>query len=157
MKYLLFSLGITLFFFQGCSTKQVTPDLAKQKVELAKTVTTPSQKSINNDQKTKEDTEEFDEEFETEFEKKETADIMDPLSGYNRFMTSFNDKVIIYALNPVSEAYAYVIPQPFRLGVSNFIHNIQFPIRLANNLLQLKFQNSSDEIERFIINSTDII
>jgi len=150
MKYLLFSLGITLFFFQGCSTKQVTPDLAKQKVELSKTVTTPSQKSINNDQKTKEDTEEF----EAEFEAKETITTIDPLSGYNRFMTSFNDKVIIYALNPVSEAYAYVIPQPFRLGISNFIHKINFPIRLANNLLQLKFQNSSDEIERFIINST---
>ncbi len=149
MKYLLFSLGITLFFFQGCSTKQVTPDLANQKVELPKTVTTPSQKSINNDQKTKEYTEEFEEEFGT----KET-DIIDPLSGYNRFMTSFNDKVITYTLTPVSEAYAHVVPQPFRLGVSNFIHNIQFPIRFANNLLQLKFQNSLDELERFIINST---
>ncbi len=46
------------------------------------------------------------------------------------------------------------LPQPLRLGVSNFINNIQFPIRFANNLLQGKFQNSSDELERFIINST---
>lgn len=69
-------------------------------------------------------------------------------------MTSFNDKVILYALNPVSKAYAGIVPQSFRIGVSNFIHNINFPVRLVNNLLQLKFQNSSDEIERFIINST---
>ena len=150
MKYLLFLLSIILFTFQGCGTKEATPHLDKPPVKASKTITTPSQKSINNDQKTEEDTEEFEAEFEAE----ERSNISDPLSGYNRAMTSFNDKVIIYALNPVSEAYAYVVPQPFRLGVSNFIHNINFPIRLVNNLLQLKFQNSSDEIERFIINTT---
>jgi len=154
MKYLLFLLSITLFIFQGCSTKQATPHLDNLQVKAPKTTTTPSQKSSNNDQNTEEDTAEDTAEFEAEFEAEETTNIIDPLSGYNRFMTSFNDKFITYALNPVSEAYAYVVPQPFRLGVSNFIHNIQFPIRFANNLLQLKFQNSSDELERFIINST---
>jgi phospholipid-binding lipoprotein MlaA len=154
MKYLLFLLSLTLFTLQGCSTKQATSQLNDQQVQVPKTNTIPSHKSINNDQTAQSDTDEFDEEFETEFEAKETTSIIDPLSGYNRFMTSFNDKVIIYALNPVSEAYAYVLPQPFRLGISNFIHNINFPIRLVNNLLQLKFQNSSDELERFIVNST---
>jgi phospholipid-binding lipoprotein MlaA len=150
MKYLLFLLSITLFIFQGCSTKQTSPHLNDQQVKAPLTTTIPSKKSINNDQNTERDTEEFEEEFAA----KETTNIIDPLSGYNRFMTSFNDKFITYTLNPISEAYAYVVPQPFRLGVSNFIHNIQFPIRLVNNLLQLKFQNTSDEIERFIINST---
>jgi len=150
MRYLLFLLSITLLIFQGCGTKQATPHLDSPQVEAPKTPLTPSQKSINDDQEVKEDTEEFEAEFEAE----ETSSISDPLSGYNRSMTSFNDKVITYALNPVSEAYAYIVPQPFRLGVSNFIHNINFPIRLVNNLLQLKFQNSSDEIERFIINTT---
>jgi len=150
MKYLLFLLSITLLTFQGCGTKQATPHLENPQVEAPKTPLTPSQKSNNDDQKVEEDMEEFEAEFEAE----EISNISDPLSGYNRAMTSFNDKVIIYALNPVSEAYAYVVPQPFRLGISNFIHNINFPVRLVNNLLQLKFQNSSDEIERFIINST---
>ncbi len=150
MKYLLFLLSITLLTFQGCATKQATPHLDNPQVEAPKTPLTPSQKSNNDDQKVEEDMEEFEAEFEAE----EISNISDPLSGYNRAMTSFNDKVIIYALNPVSEAYAYVVPQPFRLGISNFIHNINFPVRLVNNLLQLKFQNSSDEIERFIINST---
>ena len=150
MKNLLFILSITLFIFQGCGTKQVTPHSDNLQVKTPKATSTPSQKSINNDQNTEEDTAEFEAEFEAE----ETSNISDPLSAYNRAMTSFNDKVITYALNPVSEAYAYVVPQPFRLGVSNFIHNINFPIRLVNNLLQLKFQNSSDEIERFIINTT---
>lgn len=142
MKYLLFLLSITLFAFQGCGTKQATPHLDNPQEKTPKTVTIPSQKSINDEQKAE------------EFEAEETASIIDPLSGYNRAMTSFKDKVIIYVLTPVSEAYAYVVPQSLRLGVSNFIHNINFPIRLVNNLLQLKFQNSSDEIERFIINTT---
>ncbi len=153
MKYLLFLLSMTLFIFQGCSTQKTSPHLDKQQVKVSETASTPSQKRINNDQKTEEDIEDT-EEFEAEFEAEETNNISDPLSAYNRAMTSFNDKVITNALNPVSEAYAYVVPRPFRLGISNFIHNIEFPIRLVNNLLQLKFQNSSDEIERFIINST---
>ena len=150
IRYLLFLLTIALLTFQGCGTKQATPYLENPQTEAPKTPLTPSQKSINDKQKIEKDTEEF----EAEFEADETTNTVDPLSGYNRAMTSFNDKVITYALNPVSEAYAAILPQPFRLGVSNFIHNIQFPIRLVNNLLQLKFQNSSDEIERFIINST---
>lgn len=156
MKYLLFALSITLFTFQGCSTKQATFHSDKQKVKLSNTITASPQKSIGDDQKTK--TEEFDTEFDTEFEaefeEEDATDTIDPLSGYNRAMTSFNDKVITYALEPVSKVYADVVPQTFRIGLSNFIHNIKFPIRLVNNLLQLKFQNSSDEIERFIINST---
>ena len=77
MKYLLFSLSITLLTLQGCSTKQAVPHIDKQQVKAPKTTTTPSQKNINNDQKTEE-----------EFRTKET-NIIDPLSGYNRFMTSF--------------------------------------------------------------------
>jgi phospholipid-binding lipoprotein MlaA len=94
------------------------------------------------------------EEFEEEFSEQETNTTSDPFSGYNRLMTSFNDTFILYALNPISEAYAAILPQPLRLGLSNAIDNIQFPIRFANNLLQGKFQNSSDELGRFIINST---
>ena len=155
MKYLLFILSIvlfTFFIFQGCSAKQATPHLEKQQVEPSKSTPIPSQKS--NSQETQNNKEEFDNEFEEEFAAKETANEYDPLSGYNRSMTSFNDKVITYALNPVSKAYGSVVPRPLRVGVSNFVHNIEFPIRLVNNLLQLKFRNSYDETERFLVNST---
>jgi len=36
--------------------------------------------------------EEFEDEFEDKFEEKTDSKIFDPLSGYNRFMTGFNDK-----------------------------------------------------------------
>jgi len=150
MRYLLLLLSITLFIFQGCSTKQVTPQINHQQVKTETTTSDTLQKSISDKQETENQTEEFEEEF----SEQESNDTIDPLSGYNRAMTSFNDKLMTYLFIPISEAYAYILPQPLRLGVSNAIDNIQFPIRFANNLLQGKFQNSSDELERFIINST---
>jgi phospholipid-binding lipoprotein MlaA len=154
MRLLYFSLSILLFILPGCTTKEISP---QSNIEKTETVTSNnSQKEISANQKIEDQiTEnEFGDEFEDEFSEKETNDTIDPLSGYNKVMTSFNDNVIIYGLSPIAEAYATILPQPFRLGISNFVHNIQFPIRFTNNLLQGKFQNSSDELERFIVNST---
>ena len=144
MRSLIFFFIISLLGFQGCSTKQIdtpTPDV--EQIDITKTHT-PSP-----DNSSTQDTTEFEDEFEDEVQTR-----TDPLKDYNELMTSFNDSMITYALNPVSEAYAYVIPEPIRIGISNAFHNIQFPVRFANNLLQGKFQNVSDESERFIVNST---
>lgn len=149
MKLLYSSLSILFFMLQGCSTKEATPP---QQNPTEITTSNDIQKNITDDKKIQ--TKEIEDEFEEEFAEKETNDTYDPLSGYNRAMTSFNDTVIIYGLNPIAEAYATILPQPLRLGISNFVHNIRFPIRFTNNLLQGKFQNSSDELERFIVNST---
>lgn len=144
MRSLFFFFIISVFLFQGCSTKQIdTPIQEEEKTNTPTTITPPTNNS------TILDTSEFDNEFEDE-----TQTLIDPLSEYNELMTSFNDSMITYALNPVSEAYSYVIPEPIRIGISNAFHNIQFPIRFANNLLQGKFKNVLDESDRFIINST---
>ena len=153
MKYLLpYMILFAFVTLQGFGAKQDTPEMKKQQAETPRTTPTSPQK--NGSQKAQNNREEFDDEFEEEFKEKETSSEYDPISGYNRSMTSFNDKVIIHALQPVSKVYATVVPQPLRVGVSNFIHNIEFPIRLVNNLLQLKFKNSYDETERFLVNST---
>ncbi|WP_333803305.1 MlaA family lipoprotein [Sulfurospirillum sp.] len=92
--------------------------------------------------------------FEAEFSSKTDENLFDPLSGYNEIMTSFNDKFYEYLLRPTAQGYAYVVPQMARNGVANFFENIFYPIRLVNNLLQLKFHNSWEETERFVLNST---
>jgi len=97
-------------------------------------------------------TDEFDD-FDNEFDD-ENKEVFDPLEGYNRWMTSVNDKVYIYAFDPVSKGYAFVIPKPARVGISNVFDNLKFPIRFSNNLLQLKFDHSIKELGRFMINST---
>jgi phospholipid-binding lipoprotein MlaA len=79
---------------------------------------------------------------------------IDPLSGYNRAMTSFNDVTYEYVFRPVAKTYGDVVHDEIRGSVRNFFHNLFFPIRLVNNLLQLKFENSAEETGRFLINST---
>ena len=88
----------------------------------------------------------------SEFDKSDT-EIFDPLSGYNRYMTNFNDYFYTNILIPTAKGYAYVIPEDGRIAIDNVFDNIMFPVRFVNNLLQLKFQNSLEETERFVINS----
>lgn len=93
----------------------------------------------------------FDE-FDSEFSSR-TQEVFDPLSGYNRIMTSFNDGFYTNILSPVSKGYAYVIPETGRTGISNFFTNLYFPIRFVNNILQFKFTKASEELGRFVVNT----
>ncbi len=93
-------------------------------------------------------------ELEHEFSTSKEETLFDPLSGYNEVMTSFNDGVYEYVLKPISQSYAYVMPKPARESIDNAFDNLLFPIRFINNLLQLKVQNSFEELGRFVINST---
>ncbi|MGA1932427.1 MlaA family lipoprotein [Arcobacter sp. YIC-464] len=95
----------------------------------------------------------FSDEFDSEFKQENKQTVFDPLSGYNRVMTTFNDYAFIYVLNPVAKGYAYILPQDVRVGVSNFFDNLLFPIRFTNNILQLKFENAGVELGRFVVNT----
>ncbi len=94
----------------------------------------------------------FDE-FSDEFSKNTKEERFDPLVGYNEVMTNFNDKMYIYLLNPVATGYANVVPETGRSGIANFFHNLLFPIRFVNNILQLKFSNAGEELGRFVVNT----
>lgn len=91
----------------------------------------------------------FEEEFGAEH-----SEVYDPLEGYNRWMTSFNDTLFEYILVPVFKGYDTVFPEPVRVSINNFFNNIYYPVSLVNNLLQLKFENALSETGRFIVNST---
>lgn len=118
--------------FSGCSSKKIEPS---NKMFLSE--------SSSED-------EELDD-FEDEFEVKE---IYDPFSGYNRAMTSFNDNAYEYILKPIANGYSYIFHEKIRLSIDKFFHNIYFPVRFVNNLLQGKFYNVYEESGRFVINST---
>ena len=102
---------------------------------------------------TDEEEEGFDDEFEDEFGAAE-KEVFDPLSGYNRVMTDFNDSLYVWVLDPVARGYRWVLPYAARRGVKNFFHNLFFPLRFVNNALQLKIKNTGEEFLRFSINST---
>lgn len=91
-------------------------------------------------------------EFENEYTKPKER--FDPLSGYNRAMTSFNDFTYMNVIHPVSKGYRVVFPKPVRSSIGNFFRNLAFPMRFINNLLQGKIKNSGEELFRFVVNTT---
>ncbi len=128
-------LCLTLIIFTGCSSKNIN--------------------QINENIYYQEETLISDDELFDEFEEDiKIKDIYDPFSGYNRFMTGFNDKLYIYILTPVTKGYNIIVHYEIRKSISNFFNNLAYPTRVVNNLLQLKFKNASEETGRFVVNST---
>ncbi|MBW1829446.1 MAG: VacJ family lipoprotein [Deltaproteobacteria bacterium] len=89
-----------------------------------------------------------------EFDDESAVQVFDPLRGYNRFMTGFNDKLYFWLLKPAAKGIAFVIPEPGRLAISRCFRNIMFPVRLVNNLLQFKIKRAGIESARFGVNTT---
>lgn len=80
--------------------------------------------------------------------------IPDPLEPWNRAVYTFNDALIEYAARPAYKGYAYVTPKFMRTGIKNFFHNLSFPVRFVNNLLQGRGRAAGVEMSRFILNTT---
>ncbi len=131
-KNITYILFIIIVLFSGCSDKSNvnTPTVVKSEV-------------------IDEELDGFDSEFEDEEEEES-----DPLRGYNIIMTDFNDGFYTHVFKPVAKGYNYVMPQVARKSVNNFFHNLMYPIRLVNNILQGKFANATEETGRFIVNTT---
>jgi len=81
-------------------------------------------------------------------------EISDPIEPFNRAMFWFNDKLYVYALNPLAKGWRYIAPKPIRTSISDFYYNIRAPIRIVNAALQGRGKDAYDETGRFIINST---
>ena len=134
---------LLFILFSGCGLKNInTPVATAQQQE----------KSAIADEQSGDDTEldDFDE-FRDELE---AEPLYDPLSGYNRIMTEFNDTFYTYLLTPVAKGYKAVLHVEIRKSVANFFHNLYYPIRLVNNLLQGEFKDASEGTGRFLINTT---
>ncbi len=81
------------------------------------------------------------------------ATLADPLEPVNRGMFWVNDKLYTYLFKPVAKGFR-VVPEPARVSLGNFFHNLGTPVRFANSLLQLRFADAGTELGRFLINST---
>ncbi|MEZ0600767.1 MlaA family lipoprotein [Paraburkholderia sp. IW21] len=78
----------------------------------------------------------------------------DPFEPVNRAVFNFNDGVDRYVAIPVAKGYQKVTPQPLRTAVSNFFSNLGDLNNAANNLLQLKITDATEDLVRFAFNST---
>jgi len=78
----------------------------------------------------------------------------DPLEKMNRGVFWFNDKVDVYALEPVAKGWHWLMPDRVERSVANFFTNLRFPIHTVNSLLQGKLKHTGVQIGRFVVNST---
>lgn len=90
----------------------------------------------------------------TEYEENGNYRIADPLYYWNVSMYHFNDKFYFWLLKPVAQGYKAIAPEPVRISVSNFFHNLTTPVRFVGNLLQFRLLNAGNELVRFVTNST---
>ncbi len=82
-----------------------------------------------------------------------TVSIADPLEPLNRGVFWVNHQFYRYILRPLSNTYDAVLPHPVRTGVYNIFDNVQFPVRLVNDALQLNCKRAGQETEKFLVNT----
>lgn len=92
--------------------------------------------------------------FEEAFGEEEASlEVWDPIEPVNRGIFWFNDKLYFYLFKPVARGLR-VVPEPARVSIGNFFDNLAAPVRFANKLLQFRLKDASDELARFVFNST---
>ena len=96
----------------------------------------------------------YEEDEDTDYMEDEEDKIADPIEGFNRVMFHINDKLYFWFLKPVAKGYSKIMPERIRIGIRNMFNNLRFPIRVVNNLLQLKGREAFNEYSRFGLNSS---
>ena len=85
------------------------------------------------------------------------ADIVqprDPWEKTNRSIFAFDNSVDRHLVGPVARGYAAVLPFVVRHHISLVIANLDEPITIGNNLLQLRMAAFGKSLARFTLNST---
>jgi phospholipid-binding lipoprotein MlaA len=82
------------------------------------------------------------------------VEIADPLEPFNRTMYGLNDILYFWVVKPCAMTCEQVVPEPARIGISNFFQNLTTPVRFVNCLLQGKGDDAGIEFNRFVINTT---
>ncbi len=82
-------------------------------------------------------------------------DIMaDPLEPVNRAMWATNKGFLAGVMQPTARAYRAVVAKPVRTSINNFTHNIIYPGRALNHVLQGRWSGAGNETLRFLTNTT---
>ena len=78
----------------------------------------------------------------------------DPLEPMNRTIFKVNDTIDRTIAVPIAKGYQKVTPHPLRTAISNFFSNLGDLNNIANELLQLKITDATQDLIRFAMNTT---
>jgi phospholipid-binding lipoprotein MlaA len=76
------------------------------------------------------------------------------LERINRGVFWFNEQADRFVIKPVAKGYDWLLPKPVKRGVSNVFDNLFTPVVAVSDLLQGNFQESAEDVGRFVVNST---
>ena len=96
----------------------------------------------------------FDEDFDDDFEELAGPEVYDPLEGSNRVVFGLNQKMDRFFWDPVTRGYRFVVPAPARRSVGRAFGNLNTPMYLVNNLLQVRFLDAAETLGAFVVNTT---
>jgi len=77
----------------------------------------------------------------------------DPLESANRTVFKFNDALDRAILKPAAQGYTWAIPQGVRNSVTNVFENVGDTYTMANDLLQGKVADGSEDLMRVVMNT----
>ncbi len=78
----------------------------------------------------------------------------DPLEPFNRAVHEGNKRSDRAVVGPAAKAYAAVVPDPVRQGVSNVAETLELPGDIANDLLQANLKDAATNTLRLGLNLT---
>jgi len=80
-------------------------------------------------------------------------EISDPFIGFNRAVFAVNDAADQVLIRPIAKGYQYIVPQPIRTGLRNFLRNLRAPVNFANELLQGNLTGAGTVLTRTAVNT----
>lgn len=95
----------------------------------------------------------FDESFDDDLDAA-PATYPDPFERTNRGVLAFNRHVDKWILDPVTEAYQWLVPKGARNAISRFFLNIGSTKTLVNDCLQLEWKDAGVTTARLVVNTT---
>lgn len=78
----------------------------------------------------------------------------DPIEPWNRGVLFFNRGLDTVLFDPITKAYAFVMPDPGKRAVRRFFNNLASPPILVNDLLQAEGKRALVTGTRFVVNTT---
>ena len=78
----------------------------------------------------------------------------DPWQSFNRPVFRFNDTADQWVLRPVARGWTVVTFEELRFSVRRFFFNLAVPSRFVSSVGQGELLKASDEVGRFLVNST---
>lgn len=92
--------------------------------------------------------------FDDDYDFEAASGFPDPLEEPNRAVLVFNQGLDTYLLGPIANFFGWVTPDPVIFGLRNFFANLNTPVVLVNDMLQLEWKDAGITIGAFVVNTT---